>query len=96
MYLATATDKLVKGENYVILPLYGIRNNEKYVFERSGLNQWNARGRKRDMGEIYIPIPVELHRKYPNFFPSRDVIFNLQIPSGEIFLQKSVKITLRH
>ena len=88
MYLATATDKLVKGENYVILPLYGIRNNEKYVFERSGLNQWNARGRKRDMGEIYIPIPVELHRKYPNLFPSRDVIFNLQIPSGEIFSAK--------
>lgn len=86
--LKTATDKLVKGENYVILPLYGIQKKEKFIFERSGLNQWNANGRKRDFGEVYIPIPAELHRKYPNFFPKRDQDFNLQIPSGEIFSAK--------
>ena len=86
--LKTATDKLVKGENYVILPLYGIQKKEKFIFERSGLNQWNANGRKRDFGEIYIPIPAELHKKYPNFFPKRDQDFNLQIPSGEIFSAK--------
>ena len=86
--LKTATDTLVKGENYVILPLYGIQKKEKFIFERSGLNQWNANGRKRDFGEIYIPIPVELHKKYPNFFPNRDQDFNLQIPSGEIFSAK--------
>ncbi|GAQ47922.1 hypothetical protein FPN187_contig00045-0032 [Flavobacterium psychrophilum] len=39
--LKTATDKLVKGENYVILPLYGIHKNEKFIFEGSGLNQVN-------------------------------------------------------
>ncbi|MFA9290054.1 MAG: restriction endonuclease [Solirubrobacteraceae bacterium] len=83
--LKTAIDKLVKGENYVILPLYGIHKKEKFIFERSGLNQWNANGRKRDFGEIYIPIPAELHRKYPNFFPEKDHDFNLQIPTGEIF-----------
>ncbi len=82
----TATDTLVKGENYLILPLYGIQKKEKFVFERSGLNQWNANGRKRDFGEIYIPIPAELHRKYPNFFPEKDQNFNLQIPTGEIFI----------
>lgn len=86
--LKTATDKLVKGENYMILPLYGIQKKEKFIFERSGLNQWNANGRKRDFGEIYIPIPVELHKKYPNFFPNRDQDFNLQIPTGEIFSAK--------
>ncbi len=86
--LKTATDKLVQGENYMILPLYGIRKNEKFIFERSGLNQWNANGRKRDFGEIYIPIPAELHRKYPHFFPKRDQDFNLQIPTGEIFSAK--------
>ena len=86
--LKTATDTLVKGENYVILPLYGIQKKEKFIFERSGLNQWNANGRKRDFGEIYIPIPVELHKKYPNFFPNRDQDFNLEIPSGEIFSAK--------
>lgn len=86
--LKIATDKLIKGENYVILPLYGIEKKEKFIFERSGLNQWNANGRKRDLGEIYIPIPAELHRKYPNYFPPRDEIFNLQIPTGEIFSAK--------
>lgn len=86
--LKTANDKLVKGENYVILPLYGILKKEKFIFERSGLNQWNANGRKRDFGEIYIPIPVEIHRKYPDFFPKRDQDFNLQIPTGDIFTAK--------
>lgn len=86
--LKTATDKLIKGKNYIVLPLYGILKKEKFIFERSGLNQWNANGRKRDFGEIYIPIPAELHKKYPNFFPKRDQDFNLQIPSGEIFSAK--------
>ena len=86
--LKPATDKLVKGENYVVLPLYGIHKREKFVFEKSGLNQWNAGGRKRDFGEIYIPIPIEIHKKYPNFFPPRDEIFNLQIPTGDIFSAK--------
>lgn len=83
--LKPASDKLIRGVNYVILPLYGIRKKEKFIFERSGLNQWNAKGRRRDFGEIYIPIPAELHKKYPNFFPPRDENFNLQIPTGEIF-----------
>ncbi|WP_017257891.1 phospholipase D-like domain-containing protein [Pedobacter arcticus] len=86
--LKKAKDKLIKGENYVVLPLYSIRKKEKFIFERSGLNQWYANGRKRDFGEIYIPIPAELHRKYPDFFPKRDQDFNLQIPTGEIFSAK--------
>lgn len=86
--LKTATDKLIKGENYVILPLYGIDKGEKFIFEKSGLNQWNAAGRKRNFGEIYIPIPIEIHRKFPDFFPKRDEHFNLQIPTGEIFTAK--------
>lgn len=86
--LKPATDKLIKGVNYVILPLYGIKKKEKFIFERSGLNQWNANGRKRDFGEIYIPIPAKLHQDYPNFFPKRDQDFNLQIPTGEILNAK--------
>lgn len=87
--LKPATDKLLKGHNFVILPLYSTKNkNKKEVAEKSGLNQWNAGGRKRDLGEIYIPIPSELHKKYPNFFPKRDQDFNLQIPTGEIFSAK--------
>ncbi|SFC27259.1 restriction endonuclease [Kaistella jeonii] len=86
--LKPATNKLQKGENYVILPLYGIYKKEKFIFEKSGLNQWNAGGRKRNYGEIYIPIPIEIHRKFPDFFPKRDEHFNLEIPTGEIFTAK--------
>ncbi len=71
----------IKGVDYVILPLYGYNKKEKFVFERSGLNQWNARGRKRDFGEVYIPIPIFIHKDYPEFFPKRDVKFNLEIPT---------------
>jgi hypothetical protein len=86
--LDPAKDKLLKGVNYVVLPLYGKIRDVKYVFEKSGLNQWNAGGRKRDQGEIYIPIPALIHRMYPDFFPSRDVPFSLSIPSGEIYSAK--------
>lgn len=86
--LTPATDKLVKGVNYVILPLYGVKDKQKFVFEKSGLNQWNASGRKRDFGEIYLPIPAEIHKKYPDFFKKRDEKFNLQTPIGEIFSAK--------
>ena len=69
---------------YVILPLYGMKDKKKFVFEKSGLNQWNAGGRKRDFGEVYIPIPKEIHNKFPNFFPERDIEFQLEIPTGQI------------
>lgn len=84
----SATDTLVKGDNYIVLPLYGTKDKEKFVFEKSGLNQWNAGGRKRNIGEIYIPIPSNIHREYPNFFPERDEHFNLEIPTGEVFEAK--------
>lgn len=86
--LKTSTDKLIRGQNYVILPLYGYKEKRKYVFEKSGLNQWNASGRKRDFGEVYIPIPKEIHNQFPDFFPPRNDSFNLQIPTGEIFSAK--------
>lgn len=86
--LMPATDRLIRGVNFVILPLYGIKNKEKFVFKKSGLNQWNAAGRKRDIGEVYIPIPIEIHKYFPNFFPSRDKPFELKIPTGEIFSAK--------
>jgi len=86
--LKTANDKLIKGVNYVILPLYGYKNKERFVFEKSGLNQWNAGGRKRNFGEVYIPIPIEIHKQFPNFFPNRDEQFELKIPTGEIFTAK--------
>jgi len=81
-------EKIIKGIDFVILPLYGMKNKQKFVFEKSGLNQWNASGRKRDFGEVYIPIPSEINKQFPNFFPQRDEHFSLQIPTGEVFSAK--------
>jgi len=69
----------------IFLPLYG-RNRE--VYPRSGLNQWNANGRERDVNEIYIPIPSKVHKIAPNFFPSRNQSFELTLPNKEILLSK--------
>lgn len=84
----TSTETLIKGENYIILPLYGIKKGEKHIFEKSGLNQWNAGGRNRDPGEIYIPIPSIIHNQFPKFLPKRDETFNLKIPTGKVFEAK--------
>lgn len=71
----------------VYLPLYS-EKEEKKVPLKSGLNQWNAGGRKRDQDEVYIPIPAWIHRVFPNFFPPKDVSFNLRLPNKEILIAK--------
>ena len=70
---------------YVILPLYSTmnKNNRKIVAEKSGLNQWNAGGRKRHPGEVYIPIPQKIHQHYPDFFPSREQVFEIILPTND-------------
>lgn len=75
--------KLVKGDDYVILPLYSFNKKRGcFVAEKSGLNQFNAAGRLRNNLEVYIPIPKVLRSTYPNFFPPRDVPFTLFLPDG--------------
>lgn len=91
--LKPATDKIVRGENFVILPLFSTRNLiNKEVGLSSGLNAWNAKPRptqiRRPYGEMYIPVPREIHNQFPHFFPPKEVSFNLQIPTGEIFSAK--------
>ncbi len=73
---------LLKGIDYIVLPLYSYRNKRKEVPLKSGLNQWNAGGRKRHCDEVYIPIPKLIRNKYPNFFPDRDTPFTLKLPNG--------------
>lgn len=72
------------------LPLYsyerGTRN--KIVPEKSGLNQWNAGGRERKPNEVYIPIPAEIRKHKPDFFPPRDESFTLHLPNGNFKMAK--------
>jgi len=89
----SAKDKLVKGVNYVVLPLFSTRNlNNIEVGKSSGLNAWNAKPRpsqeRRPYGEMYIPIPREIHNNFPFFFPQKHKSFNLEIPTGEVFSAK--------
>ena len=70
----------IKVQPHVFLPLYSTRGGNKKVPGKSGLNQWNASGRPRDLNEIYIPIPIWIHRKFLNFFPPRDQAFQLTLP----------------
>jgi len=69
----------------IYLPLYW-KNHE--VWTKSWLNQWNAGGRLRNSNEVYIPVPADIHNNYPNFFPSKDVSFNLKLPDWDIMQSK--------
>lgn len=77
----------------IILPLYSPRDNNVPV--GSGLNQWNARGRKRDPDEVYIPIPAWIHDVFSDFFvysrershrnesPKDYPSFTVELPNGK-------------
>lgn len=71
---------------HVILPLYSPVYNQ--VMSKSGLNQWNASGRSRNLNEVYIPVPMIIHRKHPSFFPLKDHSFNLVLPNKKIIPAK--------
>jgi hypothetical protein len=70
---------------HVILPLY---SPGYFVFPKSGINQWNANGRKRTFPEAYIRVPKEVHKQAPGFFPAEDTTFNLKLPNGKIVVAK--------
>lgn len=79
-----AAKKLVRGVDYVLLPLYSYSKAKGYyVAEKSGLNQFNASGRKRNELEVYIPVPKAIHTSFPDFFPVGNVPFTLILPDGE-------------
>lgn len=79
------------------LPLYSYRSGE--VEEKSGLNAWNGAskakdsGRPRPLGEVYVPVPMEFHRRTPDFFcPNifeniklkKPVEFDIVLPNGVV------------
>ena len=89
LYSLIYKDQIIMSDNKikdtVYLPLYG---KGRKVYENSGLNQWNSKGRIRDTNEVYIPIPKEFYRYKPNFFPDRDVTFTLQLPNRNNLIAK--------
>lgn len=73
---------IISDKEYIFLPLYSDQGG-RHIPEKSGLNQWNGVGRVRDSDEIYIPIPAWIHKKFPDFFPNRDIPFTLVLPDGK-------------
>ena len=81
---AASIENKKEESEFVVLPLYGIKNGNKVVFEKSGINQWNASGRLRKYGEAYIPVPSIIHQIKPDFFPPREKYFSLTLPNSEV------------
>ncbi len=82
------------GREYVVLPLFSTKGvkeaKERYVPERSGLNQWNADGRPRHPNEVYIPVPIKIRNEHEGFFPSRDVEFTLHLPDDKTVMSAKI------
>ena len=76
-------DELIRGVDYVVLPLYSPGSKKLKVPEKSGINQWRAAGRKRKFGEAYISVPREIHNRYPKFFPDQENHFDLLLPNNQ-------------
>ena len=72
----------------LVLPLFSVTRMQKIVPPKSGLNQWNAGGRKRDLNEVYIPFPIEVRNAYDSFFPARDTSFDVKLPNGDTLSMK--------
>ena len=81
-------DVVIDFSQSVIIPLYSMKNGEKTIFTKSGLNQWNASGRIRDYDEVYIPFNATLREMYEGFFPPRDTPFQVILPNGNIMSMK--------
>ena len=86
----------VIGLNAIYLPLYSSKSKNLDVGEKSGLNQWNAGGRKRNSDEIYIPVPIWIHQKFPQFFPNNNIEkFGLILPNGKKLIAKMCQANLK-
>lgn len=80
--------------DYIVLPLYS--GSSALVEEKSGLNMWNAAGRKRNPDEVYIPIPRWIHSKKRDFFDYKNNTnntdsFNVTLPNNKVLSMKVVQ-----
>lgn len=87
--IKVASPEVFDFSNKVCLRLYSFnRKRGKFVPAKSGLNQWNADGRKRNSDEVYISYPKEDRERSIGFFPPRDTVFELLMPDGSIIPTK--------
>lgn len=84
------TEFFAKKNRQLALRLYSERQGICKVEEKSGLNIWNAGGRKRHPNEVYIPFnkPDRDRPENKEFFPSPDTCFDLELPDGKCISAK--------
>lgn len=72
------------------IKLFKETKNGYKVEEKSGLNIWNARGRKRHPDEVYIPFNIKDRNRPENkdFFPPAEENFELILPDSKIISAK--------
>lgn len=75
--------RLSDNTKRIVLPLYSRKGEEKFVYTKSGLNQWNAAGRPRAFEEVYVPINSEVREVAHSLLPPRDKPFLLRLPDGK-------------
>lgn len=102
--VAVPMQESVSRENKLCLRLYSTKpDGTKFVAKKSGLNQWNGvrksyrtnengerevtRETPRNPNELYIPYPAE-DRSRNEFFPPRNVDFELMLPDGQCISAK--------
>lgn len=85
--MQTHYSRTMNTEN-LIIPLYSCKKGIRFVGEKSGLNQWNAGGRKRDENEIYIPYPASIRKECQTFFPNREEKWEMKLPDGSVLSMK--------
>lgn len=85
----TIVEQVPDYSNKLCLRLYSSNKRQgKFIPPKSGLNQWNASGRPRNVNEIYISYPKEDRIRSIGFFPAQDTIFHLSLPDGSIIPAK--------
>ncbi|UTR10191.1 NgoFVII family restriction endonuclease [Evansella sp. LMS18] len=60
------------------------KNKSEDIHDKSGLN-WGQRD-GREPNQAYIPVPIEVHKEYPGFFPEKKEEFTLLTDNGENFI----------
>ena len=80
----------IKKNRRLALKLYKETKNGCFVEKKSGLNIWNAAGRKRHPNEVYIPFNIQDRKRPENkdFFPPIDTSFELYLPDGKVISAK--------
>lgn len=85
---ANSLKELAEESPSICLYLFHQRNRvgSPVVHERSGLN-WGQRPEyNRDPDQAYIPVPQEIHRLQPGFFPPRNHEFSIVTDDGQSFI----------